>query len=193
MQPDRGSEATQSHPQRFKQEFVKFAFFCRFWGCGEYFPTAKKLEEHELFHSGGIKCIESSCPFSRIGFTSSLALRSHVRKYHSPQQPGVSITSVRRKYVCSGVVDGTPWGCGRRFVVQTELESHIASRPGTNCDHEYIRDTQQRVESTETNPAQTKPKRTQSLSMWWKERKERAAAKKLEEKEIGRDISRHID
>lgn len=55
-------------------------------------------------------------------------------RYHPPKANAVAVTSVRRRYVCSGFVDGVTWGCQKRFAVERELQRHIASRKGTICD-----------------------------------------------------------
>jgi hypothetical protein len=90
-------------------------------------------------HSGGIKCSEVSCPFSRIGFATAAALKGHMRKYH-PQKADIrGPTTIRRRYVCSGVVDEVVWGCKQRFAIERELQRHINSRRGTSCDRTYMR------------------------------------------------------
>jgi hypothetical protein len=125
--------------ERFKQQFASFAYFCRFWGCGAYLGSVTELETHEAMHSGGIKCAESMCPFRHIGLASAVALKRHMRKYHAQETNTVAATrTIRRKYVCSGVVDGVAWGCKQRFAVERELRRHIASRQGTSCDQSYI-------------------------------------------------------
>jgi hypothetical protein len=125
--------------ERFKQQFASFAYFCRFWGCGAYLSSVTELETHEAMHSGGIKCAESTCPFSHIGFASAVALKRHMRRYHAQRtDTAVGTRTIRRKYVCSGVVDGVAWGCKQRFVVERELRRHIASRQGTSCDQAQI-------------------------------------------------------
>jgi hypothetical protein len=126
--------------ERFKQHFASFAYFCRFWGCGAYLSSVTELETHETMHSSGIKCAESTCAFSRIGFSSAVALKRHIRTYH-PQDINIAAATrtIRRKHVCSGVIDGVAWGCKQRFTVERELHRHIASRQGTSCDQLYMK------------------------------------------------------
>jgi hypothetical protein len=141
MRPDNGpvTTTTRIYLDRFKQQSTKFTLCCRFWGCGTYCSTQKSLEDHELLHPGGIKCVESSCPFSRMGFTSAAALKQHNRKYHLQLEPEIGDDFPRRKYVCSGVENGRPWGCHRRFAFKRELERHITSCPESECDKDVRR------------------------------------------------------
>jgi hypothetical protein len=125
--------------ERFKKTFASYAYFCRFWGCGAYLSSVTELENYEMMHSGGIKCPEVSCPFSSIGFATAVAFKGHMRKYHLQKTDNMGAAMIRRRYVCSGVVDGVAWGCKQRFVIGRELQRRIDSRRDTSCDHIYMK------------------------------------------------------
>ncbi|KAF2872665.1 hypothetical protein BDV95DRAFT_570327 [Massariosphaeria phaeospora] len=140
MQPNTSfSPSSLARIADFKHTFTQFMFPCRFWGCGEYSRTTKEREEHEKHHTGGIKCAETSCSFSRIGFLTTRALKQHVHKHHSSQKPRHIITPVRKRYICSTVTDGVIHGCNRRFAFERQLDEHKASAKGTKCDAHQIR------------------------------------------------------
>ncbi|KAJ5704064.1 DNA-directed RNA polymerase II subunit RPB1 [Penicillium malachiteum] len=118
---------------RFKQQFGSSAFPCRFFGCMRAFPRNDIREDHEIsWHIGGIRCLDLSCPFSRIGFSSSQALRSHTLVYHSPQEE--KPTTLRRRYQCQG--------CSQRFRLEKEFQRHRDASLGTPCGNEAFQITQ---------------------------------------------------
>jgi len=117
---------TKAQLTKFKEEFSHLAFVCRFFGCHGTFSSMEELEDHELSrHTGGIRCIELSCPFSRIGFPTSKALKSHIRNYHNDKPVTPNATSVRRRWECEG--------CSQQFSLKRELMRHKESRKGTPC------------------------------------------------------------
>src|SRR5436190_19226602 len=104
----------------FKQYYVSSAFVCRFRGCPrttDGYSTERGREDHEtLQHTDGIKCIEASCSWSRIGFKTSAALKRHTQKFHFTPENAKRPLVVRRKYICGDPAsDGITWGCGKRF------------------------------------------------------------------------------
>ncbi|ORY10878.1 hypothetical protein BCR34DRAFT_614953 [Clohesyomyces aquaticus] len=127
----------QTKDPRMKAPLPEYALYCRFWSCGEFFRTEKKLEEHELFHCGGIRCNEPSCPFHHIGFTLFDGLKRHTRKYHPPAKLPAKSTVIRRRFLRVEVFGGRSYGCGRRFCSEEGLEVHRASRRGTLCDRDF--------------------------------------------------------
>jgi hypothetical protein len=108
---------------RFKQQFGHLAYMCRFNDCRSAFGSPSALEDHESTrHTGGIRCTEASCPFSRIGFQSSKALKVHLRTYHKPEETPKGIRVIRKSHKCNR--------CSQRFRLKTELQRHQA---GTAC------------------------------------------------------------
>ncbi|KAH0560092.1 hypothetical protein GP486_003385 [Trichoglossum hirsutum] len=126
---------------RFKQHYGPSAFVCHFRGCPratDGYSTELKLRDHETrVHAGGIKCSEMSCSWNRIGFNTSAALKRHMQKYHSTLESGKKsdVSVVRRKYICgnSKTSNGDSWGCGQRFVLESELQRHFESAAGQIC------------------------------------------------------------
>ncbi|KAI9782387.1 MAG: hypothetical protein M1839_005260 [Geoglossum umbratile] len=126
---------------RFKQHYGSSAFVCHFRGCPratDGYSTEPKLRDHETrVHTGGIKCSEMSCPWNRIGFKTSTALKRHIQIYHPPFESGKisNVSMVRRKYICgdSEASNGDSWGCGQRFALENELQRHFESAAGQIC------------------------------------------------------------
>ena len=140
-QPNNILRSLDDKVSHFKKQFANSFYACRFWGCGQYFGTVKELEVHEVLHTGGMMCMEPSCSFSRIGFSSARALRQHVLRYHAPEEsePRCVPTAVRKNFICTAVTDGITHGCNRRFALENELDRHRASRKGTFCDSHHVR------------------------------------------------------
>ncbi|GIJ89554.1 DNA-directed RNA polymerase II subunit RPB1 [Aspergillus pseudoviridinutans] len=117
---------SQRQLAKFKEQFSLSAFMCRFFGCRNAFASVKELEDHELSrHTCGIRCIEQSCCFSRIGFPTSKALKAHINIHHRNRGTVAKPTSIRRKYQCDG--------CVQRFSLEKELIRHQESQEGTQC------------------------------------------------------------
>ncbi|KAL3453193.1 hypothetical protein BJX65DRAFT_116909 [Aspergillus insuetus] len=112
---------------RFKQQCGHLAYMCRFNGCRSAFGSPGALEDHESArHTGGIRCTEASCPYSRIGFQSSRALKMHLWTYHDrDEEIPTRARVIRKKHKCGG--------CSQRFRLETELQRHQASQAGTAC------------------------------------------------------------
>jgi hypothetical protein len=122
----------------FKQHFGSSAFVCRFRGCPRAtngYPTEQGREDHEsLQHTGGIKCSEMSCSWSRIGFKTSAALKRHMQNYHSLPESVKKPSAIRRKYICGDPASvSASWGCGQRFALENELQDHFKSAAGRLC------------------------------------------------------------
>ncbi|KAJ0423595.1 hypothetical protein BJY00DRAFT_36019 [Aspergillus carlsbadensis] len=111
---------------RFRKQFGHLAYMCRFNNCRSAFSSSNAREDHEATqHTGGIRCTEASCAFSRMGFQSSKALRAHIRTYHKPEETPKGIRVIRKNHKCNG--------CSQRFCLKTELQRHQASQAGTAC------------------------------------------------------------
>lgn len=84
----------------FKTRYESSANICRFRGCSratDGYSTKQLLEEHEGSHTGGIKCAEPSCSFSRIGFKNSAGLKRHTNEFHATPET-IKPTVVRRQF-----------------------------------------------------------------------------------------------
>ena len=90
------------------------------------------LEEHEASHTGGIKCAEPLCSFSRIGFKNSAALKRHTNEFHTRLEMIAKPAAVRRQFVCGGRIPNR-WGCAQRFAREDELKAHFSSHLGKRC------------------------------------------------------------
>ncbi|KAL2852553.1 hypothetical protein BJX68DRAFT_53445 [Aspergillus pseudodeflectus] len=122
---------------RFKQRFGHLAYMCRFNGCRSAFSSLSTLDDHESArHTGGIKCMDLSCPFSRIGFQSSKALKRHIQVYHNSAEAPQGSRVIRKSHKCGG--------CPEKFHLETELQRHQESRIGTACGRSEI------IEANET-------------------------------------------
>lgn len=110
----------------------------------EGYPTRKMLEEHEASHTGGIKCAEPLCSFSRIGFKNSAALKRHTNEFHTILKTTAKPAAVRRQFVRGG---RTPNRRGRaqQFAREDELKAHSSPHPRKRC-------IQQRSEATDAKP-----------------------------------------
>lgn len=109
---------------RFKEQFGSSAFPCRFFGCPKSFSRDEARRDHEIsWHVGGIKCLDTACPFSSIGFSSSRALKNHMLYHHRPQQE--KPTTLRKKYQCLG--------CSQKFRLESEFRRHQDALEGTAC------------------------------------------------------------
>lgn len=85
----------------FKQNYGSSAFICRFPDCAKRsdgFASFQARDDHEkLRHGEGIKCIDPSCQFSKIGFGSAAALKWHTLSYH-PANESVLPRRFKRKW-----------------------------------------------------------------------------------------------
>ena len=129
----------------FKTRYESSANTCRFRGCPratDGYSTKQLLEEHEGSHTGGIKCAEPSCSFSRIGFKNSAGLKRHTNEYHATPETIIKPAVVRRQFVCGGnISEGTTpnlWGCARHYARQDELNAHYRSPLGRRCTRQYV-------------------------------------------------------
>jgi hypothetical protein len=100
------------------------------------------LEEHEGSHTGGIKCAEPSCSFSRIGFKNSAGLKRHTNEFHATPETIIKPAVVRRQFVCGGnISEGTTpniWGCAQHYARQDELNAHFRSPLGRRCINQFV-------------------------------------------------------
>ena len=129
----------------FKTRYESSANTCRFRGCPratDGYSTKQLLEEHEGSHTGGIKCAEPSCSFSRIGFKNSAGLKRHTNVFHATLETIIKPTVVRRQFVCGGnISEGTTpnlWGCAQHYARQDELNAHFRSPLGRRCIKQYV-------------------------------------------------------
>ena len=110
----------------FKRQFGYLIYMCRFTKCRYTSSSLSDVEDHEsTHHTGGIKCSEPSCCFSRIGFSSSKALKTHLGVYHPVEKPASGAEVIKKDFSCEG--------CPQRFRLEAELLTHQQSRMGTPC------------------------------------------------------------
>ncbi|KAL2802256.1 hypothetical protein BJX63DRAFT_438048 [Aspergillus granulosus] len=145
---------------KFKHQFGHLVYMCRFADCRSTFSSAANLQDHESTrHTGGIRCTEPSCPFSRIGFQSSKALKAHLRAHHNEEQAPTRVRVIRKDHKCNG--------CSQRFRLETELRRHQESRAGTTCG---------RSESPAVNDPPNPPMMTRTLPSTVEQRVNRTVA-----------------
>jgi len=86
----------------FQESYASTAFRCRFPNCerlSQGFATEQLRLEHENVHIQRVYCQTASCPYYRIGFGKTAALKAHKRKHHGQSNVLLIPAKVRRTAV----------------------------------------------------------------------------------------------